>query len=428
MADAGQTIIIKKIKKGGHGHHGGAWKVAYADFVTAMMAFFLLMWLLNATEAENLAGLADYFAPTVGVQGEMGIGFRGGKSALSKGIGADKNTNRGIVFGGMPSGPIMKVTEKFELVTDQAETEKILINTGGKEDAETDADEASYQEMAEAVESFINESVEESEIQSSVTVTVTPEGVEVQINDTQHDSMFKKNSAILEPRITKVLSKLAEIIKHMPNYLSITGHTSSTPIVGKANYGNWELSADRANSTRRFLVASGVQSEQIARVVGRADNSPFDTRHPELPINNRITIVLLRQSLLPSHKQSAPAGVFLDPTSRDAKTLTNPEEVKKEDEVEEEKSYDQDTEIKGVIEEIESGEEEMDENDPFKNLGIPSVSGDVSNDNSSVSNEVIFDTEGSKEKQNIQPVQEEKSDIQKSIEQFNKEMNQSSSQ
>jgi chemotaxis protein MotB len=368
-----QTIIIKKIKKGGHGHHGGAWKVAYADFVTAMMAFFLLMWLLNATEAENLAGLADYFAPTIGVQGEMGIGFRGGKGALSKGIGADKNTNRGIVFGGMPAGPIMKVTEEIEIATEEADSEKIKIIAGGTADVDESADAASFSEVAEAVENYVSEVVEETDIEQTMSVTVTPEGLEIQISDSQNASMFEEGTSRFEPRIMKALVMLTDILRHMPNYVAITGHTNSIPVLGRVNYGNWELSADRANATRRFLVSSGLQSEQIARVTGKSDNSPFNPRQPEAAVNNRITIVLLRKSILPSHKKSAPEGVFLDPESSQARNLMRRSDVADEA-VEDGSAYIENDNYRDAIKEMEEGAEAIEDNQDGT-VGIDQLNG-----------------------------------------------------
>lgn len=343
MAD--NSIIIKKIKKGGHGHHGGAWKIAYADFVTAMMAFFLLMWLLNATEAENLAGLADYFAPTVGIKGQMGIGFRGGKSALSKGIGADKNTNRGIVFGGVPAGPVVKVAEKIEISTDEPDAEKIAVMIGGAEKSEEQQKEEKDKlaEIEKALENYVKEIANETGAKEMIDLINTPEGLEIQIRDTAGESMFEGTTADLRPKTKMALQKMSEIISKLPNYISITGHTNSVPVKGRENYGNWELSADRANATRRFLLESGVQPEQISRVIGKSDNEPLDVKQPEAPVNSRISIVLLRDALLPQHKKSAPDGVFLDPASKEAKDLIKeekkPEQPKEELKKEEAKPH-----------------------------------------------------------------------------------------
>jgi chemotaxis protein MotB len=328
MANPNQTIIIKKIKKGGHGHHGGAWKVAYADFVTAMMAFFLLLWLLNATEAENLAGLADYFAPTVGVKGEMGIGFRGGKSALSDGIGADKNTNKGIVFGGIPSGPITKVTEEIKEATNETDVEemKILIDqskknegTENSNDAKMEQDDGTFKDVAKAMEEVVQDLIKNKRWQEgSVEIKRTPDGLEVIIKDLNNDSMFEENSAELKDKMKDALTELSKILRNIPNNIALTGHTSSVPVLGLgANYGNWELSADRANSTRRFLEKNGVQKEQFAKVIGKADNSPIDRRKPEAALNNRISILLMKDAEIPNHKLSTPDSLYIDTNSKD---------------------------------------------------------------------------------------------------------------
>lgn len=363
------TIIIKKIKKGGHGHHGGAWKVAYADFVTAMMAFFLLLWLLNATEAEELAGLADYFSPTVGVIGNQGIGFKGGKGPLSEGIGADKMTNKGIIYGAMPTGPIIDVRERIELVTEEADAEKIALIIGSKIQEESESEEINTvqsDELGAALEKYINEVAEESEIKDSVSVVENPEGLEIQIKNMEGKSMFEGDTPKLTKKVSDSLTKLGEILGRLPNYISITGHTSSIPIFQKNGYGNWELSSDRANAARKVLINSGVQPEQIAKVVGKSDNDPIDKQNPSLPLNNRISIVLLRDSVAPSHKKGAPEKVFVDTESEEAKELIQEEEIVPEEDIKDEEL---EKEVDEVLEEkVKEGEEAPPANvdDPFK--------------------------------------------------------------
>jgi len=362
MADD-STIIIKKIKKSGGGHHGGAWKVAYADFVTAMMAFFLLLWLLNATEAEQLAGLADYFAPTIGVKGNMGIGFRGGKSALSRGIGADRSTNRGIVFGGVPTGPIVKVTEKFEVVTNQDDAEKIILMIGENSDNEKEMDSKTYSEVAEALENFINESSSESETQD-FSVEETPRGLEIKIQGTENKKMFVKGTSELTSNLKKALAKLSNLLVKLPNAISITGHTSSIPHRDNKStdsFSNWRISIDRANKTRHFLVSSGVWHEQFSEIIGKSDNDPVNYKNPSSEENDRITILLLKESVLPEHKKSAPKAVLIDPDSGDAK------EIFKQDEEDFEESPGEE-EDNIVIEEddFEKTQEDIESKNPFE--------------------------------------------------------------
>ena len=335
-----QSIIIKRVKKVAGGHHGGAWKVAYADFVTAMMAFFLLLWLLNATEAENLAGLADYFAPTVGVKDQMGIGFRGGKAALSEGIGADKNTNKGIVFGGVPTGPITKVTTQIEERTEQPSQEQIQVminetdtqkkgtvdnqedkagsdNPAQPSQAEQKPEDESAEEIEktqQALETSIDDMVKNKRIdEGTVTIKRTPEGLLIEIKDVNGNSMFEKDSMVMKPKLKEALVQLSKILKNIPNNYAIIGHTSSAPVESKKQgYSKWELSSDRANATRIFLEKNGVQAEQFSRIEGRADNVPADTSKPEANINNRINIIILTKSDTPEHKRSAPDSLLLD--------------------------------------------------------------------------------------------------------------------
>ncbi len=324
MAKDGDNIVIKKVKKAGHGHHGGAWKVAYADFVTAMMAFFLLMWLLNATEAEQLAGLADYFAPTVGVSGEMGIGFRGGKAAISDGIGADINTNKGIVFGGVPTGPIVKVTEQVEVVTEITDDEKVVILTGTTESSEQNAAEEEAQAFSEAMyqlEDYIKGIDSESGLEEMIDVRQTIEGLEIQIKDSRKASMFVGDTAEIAAFLKPALDKIALVVKSLPNYVSIIGHATQVPVSENLDYSNWELSTERAHAIRRYLVDEEVQLDRMHQMVGKADNELLRKRQPHHPSNNRIQIILLKGSLLPHHKQVAPEGVFLDPESEQADEL-----------------------------------------------------------------------------------------------------------
>lgn len=333
MADSARPIIIKKVKKvSGHGHHGGAWKVAYADFVTAMMAFFLLMWLLNATEAEKLAGLADYFAPTVGVNDQLGIGFRGGKGPLSKGIGADKNTNKGIIQGGVPSGPVVKSHDK-EIQTDLDPAEKITINEGDPKVLEDKA----FAKVEGQIEEQIKNSPNLRELEDSVDIEITSEGLEIRIVDKEGRPMFERGSAALMPHMQDILTKLAEIITLMPNYISISGHTSSIRQTTEADYGNWELSVDRANASRRYLLQKGMQDDQVARVVGKADNDPLLIKEPENTTNNRISIVVLRQGILPYHKQAAPEAVFVDTERQNIKQSVEENIINEQEALEEQK-------------------------------------------------------------------------------------------
>ena len=318
------SIIIKKIKKGGHAAHGGAWKVAYADFVTAMMAFFLLLWLLNATEAEKLAGLADYFAPTVGVRGNMGIGFRGGKGALSKGIGADKSTNKGIIFAAPTQGTVVKSPEIVENENTLPEEEKIQV-------VQKEGTNEELQEIQESINKQFTESTDFEQFKKNISVETTPEGLKIQIMNSKDIAMFEEGKPEPTEDAKKILANVADIITLLPNYVSITGHTNSLPLGRGEEYTNWELSAERANAVRRFFIKNDVVKEQISQVVGKADNEPEDATNPEAYANNRIDVILLKDAYLTAHKKSAQDEVFVDPNSAKKENLISVDPTKKKE-------------------------------------------------------------------------------------------------
>lgn len=316
MAEEGKKAlqpIIKKIKKGGHGHHGGAWKVAYADFVTAMMAFFLLMWLLNATEAETLAGLAEYFAPTVGLKDEMGIGFRGGKGLIEKGIGASRDTNTAIVFGA-PAGTVVKAPVKQEEL-DNPDIEKVQIAEDNEQVRSMDKVKDQLQEQIQRTPDMVG-------LENNLTLKQTNEGLEIQMVSKDKKPMFLHGSAKLETAAEKVLENVAELIGSIPNHIAIIGHSSTKPLA-PGNYSMWELSSDRANVTRRFLLENGVLKEQISKVVARADQEPHDPQNPESSVNDRISIVILKKSMDAFHNKSSPEAIFVDPKSANKESLQN---------------------------------------------------------------------------------------------------------
>ena len=395
MVDNNQSIIIKRVKKVAGGHHGGAWKVAYADFVTAMMAFFLLLWLLNATEAENLAGLADYFAPTIGVKDEMGIGFRGGKNALSEGIGADKNTNKGVVFGGVPTGPITKVTTKIEERTDQEAQEKMqvvindvstdkkgsddnednqsqpVVSPQAEQKAEDKAADEELEKTQQAIQSTVQDMVKDRRIdEGAIEIKRTPEGLMIEIKDLSGNSMFENDTSKMKDKLKTSLVELTKILKNLSNTFAVIGHTSSEPIKTKvAGYTKWELSADRANATRNFLTNNGIEGEQFSRIEGRADNVPYDTRRPESSVNNRINIIILSKNDTPEHKKTAPNSILIDTRSNEMKKYLEDVEPKKK---EEEKKTDpaaptpikEDIDVKGIMKTTVEDKNEIKKIDP----------------------------------------------------------------
>ena len=297
--DGKAPIIIKRISAGGHGHHGGAWKVAYADFVTAMMAFFLLMWLLNAVPAETLSGIAQYFEPTVGIGGQKGIGFYGGQSQSNSGRNAyDKQ--HGVKFGVIRSGEVLANPQQGDEVSiEEMENERFSLIEG------------------ELNKVIINDS-ELRAFQESISFEQTPEGLKIKIMDQDKYPMFKPGSAELQSYAKNIIAKIAKLIRYSPNYISISGHTDkASNNLGDLSYTNWELSADRANAARRHLIESSISREQIARIVSKADTELLDRDNPYSPRNRRITIILLRNSIMPFHKVSAPKELITSPSRND---------------------------------------------------------------------------------------------------------------
>ena len=309
MSDDNKTasIIIKKIKKGGHGHHGGAWKVAYADFVTAMMAFFLLLWLLQATAQSQKEGLAEYFTPTIGLRDSAGIGFKGGKTNYDEGRKVAEKSPPGILVGRMPQGSVAQEPEKPAAV--EAQTDNVFEN------AEKNLKKA------------IEEDPNFRDFKDNVIVEQVPEGLKIEIIDDDKLPMFEPKGTQLTQAGEKVLHKMAEIIKSMPNRVSITGHTEATNYVATdAVYTNWELTADRANAARRFLMANNLEPTRVAKVTGRADQELLDTKFPTSPRNRRITIILLRASYLKmiDEQSPAPQNLLTVPKATDTQDIQRP--------------------------------------------------------------------------------------------------------
>lgn len=320
-------IVIKRVKKVVGGHHGGAWKVAYADFVTAMMAFFLLMWLLNATPAKTISGLAEYFAPTMGVKDKMGIGFKGGVGQVTEGRGKDMDTNKGLVFGAPRLGSVVNEPRAREEVNQEV-TEKIEISASEGEDKK------SFDQVISEVKERMRSNPDMLELNESVEMKQIPEGLMIQLVDKQGLPMFDQGTAKFTPFAEKILTEVSKVISLVPNNLSIVGHTALKNYSKDPAYTNWELSMDRANAARRFLVSMGVGNEQITKVVGRADQEPYNPQAPGIPENDRVSIILLKSDVEPYHKKPTPDAMFVDPTAADKDKYLSVNPLKK---IEEEK-------------------------------------------------------------------------------------------
>ncbi|MFN7038290.1 MAG: flagellar motor protein MotB [Alphaproteobacteria bacterium] len=291
MSKDKQTIIIKKVKKGGHGgHHGGAWKVAYADFVTAMMAFFLLLWLLGSVPTEKLRGIADYFTPTIGLKDQMGIGFKGGLEDSENAGNKRAEKDKSILNGAPIQGPIVKMPD-----------------SSVKKLEELDAQ--NFSSIQKDLYKAIKSNPDLKEFSQNIVIDQTPEGLRIQILDLDKKPMFVPHTSILQPYTKKILSILAKYIRYIPNYLSINGHTSKD--ASDSQFDNWQLSSERSNETRKFFIdEAGLDREQIARIVGKADQEPYDTVNPYAVSNMRISLILLRNTIMPFQKQAAPEAAF----------------------------------------------------------------------------------------------------------------------
>jgi chemotaxis protein MotB len=293
-------IIVKKVIKVSGGHHGGAWKVAYADFVTAMMAFFLLLWLLNVTTDEQKSGIADYFAPTTvsfsrsgsgGVMGGLSISKEGAKSSADAPTIVVQLNNQLTA----PSDASKAESKALEDATDSQLEEEVAAR-----------EQESFDDTQKLLEATLKSSEELSDISEQVRIEMTKEGMRIQIVDQDGGSMFGAGNAKMSEKTQKVLAEIAKVITKLPNDVAITGHTDAGRFERADGYSNWELSADRANTSRRVLMQAGVPAERMSRVVGKADQDPLTPEDPFLSENRRISILLLRQApvLPPSlHKE-----------------------------------------------------------------------------------------------------------------------------
>jgi chemotaxis protein MotB len=302
------VIIVKKKKHGEHGHHGGAWKVAYADFVTAMMAFFLLLWLLNVTTEEQKQGIAQYFTPESASKSTSGSGAILGGTVIAQGQMAQ--VTGGVVLG-LPQAAAPEsqdeLEDKAEKEPGDGKTEKDRqpppSENAKREVTEEDVKKAlakrEEEEFAKAehdLRQAIQDVPELRQLAQNLIIDRTPEGLRIQIVDQGRIAMFPLGSPAPFEHTRQLLALVAKVVQRMPNKIAVTGHTDATPYAaGGRPYDNWELSTDRANSSRRGLLDAGVPGARISRVVGKADQEPLFAQDPADPRNRRISIVLLRE-------------------------------------------------------------------------------------------------------------------------------------
>jgi chemotaxis protein MotB len=291
MADANQTIIIKKIKKGHGGHHGGAWKVAYADFVTAMMAFFLLLWLLNSVTQEQLEGISNYFAPVSTSMSTSGSGGVLGGQVMGEEGAMTSSSSRPSVTMELPPP---KAGTGGEQSVEESDTPSTNADEASAAAKQKELEEQQFKEAEDALRQAIESVPSLKRLAESLLIDDTPEGLRIQIVDQEGLSMFASGSAEMYLHTKKVVELVAKVVIQMPQKVSITGHTDSVPFGAKDGYGNWELSADRANASRRYFEHLKVPPERISRVIGMAAREPLLKDDPTNPRNRRLSIVLLR--------------------------------------------------------------------------------------------------------------------------------------
>ena len=277
MSEQKAPIVVKRIKKAAGGRHGGAWKIAYADFVTAMMAFFLLMWLLGSTTKGELEGIADYFKTPLKVAMQGGSGS-GDSSSVIKGGGADLTRKAGQI----KRGETEAEKKSYNLKAAQAELER--------------RETKNLKQLKKRLEVAIDANPTLKQFKRQLLIDITSEGLRIQIVDEQNRPMFNLASAELQPYTKIILHEIGQVLNDVQNRVSLSGHTDAKPYANRERgYSNWELSADRANASRRELIAGGMAEEKILRVVGLASSVPFGNAGPYDPVNRRISIIVMNK-------------------------------------------------------------------------------------------------------------------------------------
>lgn len=293
-----QPIIIKRVKKGGHATHGGAWKIAYADFVTAMMAFFLLMWLLGSTSEGDKKGISDYFQSPLKVAMQGGAGA-GASSSVINGGGSDLTQATGQSKRGDGNDKAAKKLSGDKTKADAAKRDAQMLAA-----------------LSAKIAGVISSNPKLAEFSSQIRLEITPDGLQIQIVDEQKRPMFDSGSATLKPYMREILHEIGLALLDVENKISLDGHTDRTPYGNAAmGYSNWELSADRANASRRELAATGMPEDKLARVVGMASSLLLDPDNPSGASNRRISILVMtkeaEERLLGGNR--TPLEVEIDP-------------------------------------------------------------------------------------------------------------------
>lgn len=309
MAEDKRPIVIKRIKKVAAGAHGGAWKIAYADFVTAMMAFFLLMWLLGSTAKGDLEGIAEYFKTPllVAMKGGSGSGdatsvIKGGGKDLTRVDGQQKKTD---------------VEDPQKMINLKKATELL-------KQLEKDQEIAKLKDLKQKIESAINKNSKLEQYKNQILLDITSEGLRIQIVDEKNRPMFKIGKSELEPYTKEILQEIGKTLNELPNKVSLSGHTDAQPYSSdRRGFSNWDLSADRANASRRELIVGGMDEAKVVRVVGLSSAVLFDKEDPLNPVNRRISIIVMNKKAEEAAQHDG-GTVELDAESGDAKANLNP--------------------------------------------------------------------------------------------------------
>jgi chemotaxis protein MotB len=338
--ETNQPVIIIKKKVAGHGAaHGGAWKVAYADFVTAMMAFFLLLWLLNVTTDDQKKGIAQYFTPESVSRSTSGSGGILGGSSMAP--GSMPRDAAGLVMG-IPLAPTGEQSdseaedktpppENAKNPDPDAEELAAAMKEATKEDLQkalADKEEKDFAKAEFDLKQAIQDIPELKPLQENLIIDRTPDGLRIQIVDAHKYSMFPVGSTAPQEHMKQLMSLVAKVVGKLPNQISVSGHTDSLPYPPGAQYTNWELSADRANASRRALVEGGLPANRIKYVTGKAETDPLLKENPADPRNRRISVVLLRDQPpvveAPAGAPGAPAAPAAAPRATPASTPAAP--------------------------------------------------------------------------------------------------------
>lgn len=261
MSKHKQRIIVRRAPAGKHKAHGGAWKIAYADFMTAMMALFLVLWLLAISKPEQVGGIAEYFRMP------LKVALTGGQKS---------STSTSIIPGG-GTDPTHSDGEVSVPDTDAADVDRL-------------------QELKERLDQMIESSPILKQFRPQLLIDITSEGLRIQIVDSQNRPMFDLSSAKVQPYMATILREISPVLNELPNSITLSGHTDATPYVsGEKSYSNWELSADRANASRRELVAGGMLETKVMRVIGVGSTMHLNKKNSLDPTNRRISIIVLNR-------------------------------------------------------------------------------------------------------------------------------------